>query len=135
MVDSFTLDITAFVKDATENIDVVIRKTLFDLFKKIILRTPVDTGCLILNWLAAIGDQPAGFDSELTGTGGDATVSEISSIIDGVHAGDTVYLVNNTPYAIYIENGHSTVKAPQGMVAVSVQEFPNIVAVAAGGGD
>ena len=50
----------------------------------------------------------------------------------GVHPlklGDTAYLVNNLPYAVPLEYGHSS-QAPAGMVRVTIAEFQQIVEAA-----
>jgi hypothetical protein len=47
-------------------------------------------------------------------------------VIDGVKCGPPVYIVNNLPYAISLEYGHST-QAPLGMARLAALEFQQIV--------
>ena len=42
-------------------------------------------------------------------------------------AGDVIYLTNNLPYAVPLEEGYSK-QAPAGMVALTVQDFQSVVA-------
>ena len=45
-------------------------------------------------------------------------------------AGQVAFIVNNLPYAIPLEYGHST-QAPNGMVRITVERFQQIVDAAA----
>jgi len=47
----------------------------------------------------------------------------IGTINGKASEGDTIYLVNNLPYAQRLEGGWSHRQAPNGMVALSIQKF------------
>jgi hypothetical protein len=46
--------------------------------------------------------------------------------LNGVKCGPPIYIVNNLPYAIPLEYGHSS-QAPQGMVRLAAIEFQQLV--------
>lgn len=57
---------------------------------------------------------------------GTETIAALVAAISDFTAGQMVYLINNLPYAIPLEFGHST-QAPSGMVRVTVARFQQIV--------
>lgn len=126
---NFELDIQKFVDKAKGNIDLVIRKIALDLFKRVIMKSPVDTGRFKGNWQVAIGSIPAGV-LEIDDKSGSATISKMTAAVLGLKAGQVIYLVNNLEYARPLEYGHSK-QAPAGVVRITVQEFPQVVAKAA----
>lgn len=126
---SFTLDIQRFVDKANGNIDVVIRKIALDMFRRVIMKTPVDTGRLRGSYQVAIGSIPAG-QVETNDKSGTATVARVTAATLGLKAGDVIFMVSNVEYARAIEFGHSK-QAPAGMIRTSVMEFPGVVNKAA----
>lgn len=126
---SFTLDIDRFVKKAKGNLDLVVRKVALDLFKRVIMKSPVDTGRFKGNWQVAIGAMPGG-TLEVNDKDGTATISRVTAATLNLKAGDVINLVNNLPYARALEYGHSK-QAPAGMVRLSVMEYGAVVSKAA----
>lgn len=57
---------------------------------------------------------------------GQETIAALVSAVSDFNAGQTAYLINNLPYAIPLEFGHST-QAPGGMVRITVARFQQIV--------
>lgn len=57
---------------------------------------------------------------------GNETVAALVSAVSDFTAGQVAYLVNNLPYAIPLEYGHSQ-QAPGGMVRITVARFQQIV--------
>lgn len=127
---NFELDIARFVAKANGNCDLVFRKIALDLFTRVILKTPVDTGRLRGSWTVGIGAIAPGAIS--LDKSGSATIARVTAATLGLKAGEVVYLTSNVAYAQAIEFGHSK-QAPAGMVRVSIQEFPQVVRVAAAG--
>lgn len=122
---SFSLDIRRFVDKANENLDLVVRKISLELFHRVIVKTPVDTGRARANWQVAIGSIPAG-TLELNDKSGTATISRVTAATLALKAGDLIYLVNNLEYARPLEYGHSK-QAPAGMVRLTLSEFQGVV--------
>lgn len=126
---NFELQIQRFVDKANGNIDLVVRKVSLDLFKRVIMKSPVKTGRFKGNWQAAIGSMPPG-KLETTDKGGAATIARVAAEALKMSAGLVIYLVNNLPYSRRLEYGHSK-QAPAGMVRLSVQEYGAVVTNAA----
>lgn len=110
---------------------VAAQKIAGEVFRRVILRTPVDTGRARGNWQVTIG---APSDLTLDGTdGGRSAVLRAIETVRGWRLGSAaIYLTNNLPYIERLENGWSK-QAPTGMVALTVAEFGGIAADAAGG--
>jgi hypothetical protein len=77
------------------------------------------------NWQFQAGS-PASGEVDAVDPSGNKTLSVIRAGIQSLKIGETAYLVNNLPYAIPLEYGHSSI-APSGMVGTTVSEFQQIV--------
>lgn len=114
---SFESDVRRFAVRARNGADKLTRAAELALFSGTILDTPVDEGRLRGNWQyshgAPINEQlPEGIIDKQ----GAATVAKAKAGVMSAPWPRKSYLRNNLPYAIPIEEGHSTVKAPQGML-------------------
>lgn len=122
---SFAQQLASFEEKTSGKMDMAVRKIALELFSRVILKSPVDTGRFRGNWQVSIGSIPDG-TLEVDDKSGSATVSKATAATMGVKAGDVIYLANNLPYGPRLEAGYSG-QAPAGMVALSVQEFQQIV--------
>jgi len=127
---SFSRDIKKFGDKTKRAANNIFRGTALDLFGKIVKRTPVGNpdlwkskpppgytgGRLRGHWTATL-NKP----SEAVDNGDDSQIT-----ISRAKIGDSIFIVNNLPYAGAVENGHST-QAPHGMVKITVAEFEHIV--------
>lgn len=120
----FAEDINRWAQHTEEKLDIAAQKIALDLFKRVILDTPVKSGRARGNWQVAIGKVPNG-TLELTDKTGQATISRATATTAGLKAGDVIYLVNNLPYIQRLEDGYSG-QAPAGMVGLNVQDFQEI---------
>ena len=111
------------------------RGVAIEMFSRIIMRTPVDTGRLRGNWQASL-DSPMRQSRDVkdasgsvnpVGAGDSKAKSEMIRIVAGSGLANAVYLVNNLPYAGRIEYGYSKRQAPKGMVRLTIAEFQDIV--------
>lgn len=103
----------------------VARHVPIECLRMIIWLSPVDTGRFRGNWQVQIGSVPDG-ELYLVDPAGDATLSKGTAVAMGLTEGDIVYIANNLPYAMRLENGWSK-QAPAGMVAVTVGQFGSIL--------
>jgi hypothetical protein len=103
--------------------DRAFRALVLEATRRIVLRTPVDTGRARGNWHISIG-QPefTANPPEETDKGGSTTIVEANGKIDNANSGDTVYLTNGLPYVPVLEDGSSK-QAPGGMVKVTAAEL------------
>ena len=123
---SFSSDVQKFNLKVTTNCEKVFRGTAAALFSSVIKRTPVKTGRAKGNWQTDINAPAVG---EVSRSGESAAINEAVSQCQRAKLGDSIYMVNNLPYAGVLERGRvgnkGSFQAPNGMVAVSVAEFQN----------
>lgn len=122
---SFTLDIAKFAEDAKGAIDDAMREIIIEIGGNVIRMSPVDTGRFRGNWQFSIGAASTGELDRLDKNGSAATAELVNGAIQ-FKAGETAYIVNNLPYAIPLEYGHSD-QAPGGMVRITLERFQRIV--------
>lgn len=122
---SFESDLQRHVRNAEKKAAVFIIKISFEAFKRIINKTPVKLGRARGNWQADINNYPSGQVNTLDSSGG-TTENKMKSKVVSVKIGDIIYLVNNVPYILKLEDGGSK-QAPQGMVKTTMAEIQNIV--------
>lgn len=129
------------------DLEQVARKSTFDLFNAVNLRTPVDTGRFRANWNVSYNAP----DYAITeSTNQSRANSEISKVLS-LPVGGVIYLCNGLPYGRHLEyglypspvkrgtynkktksyeirssNGYSK-QAPSGMIRISVREYRDYV--------
>ncbi len=118
---TFSAVIGKWVKDKKVQQDQAIRKLALDMFTRIVMRSPVDTGRFRGNWQVSIGGPPSGVLS-VEDKSGAVTTTKIASAVSNFQPGQVIWLGNNLPYARRLEYGWSQ-QAPAGMVRVTVKEF------------
>ena len=121
---SFASDVAKFGNKVNTRMDVVVRKITFDLTSSIVLKTPVDTGLARSNWQVGIGSRPSGTRATLDKSGG-SSITEAAQVTASIKAGGVCYIVNNLPYIMALEYGHSK-QASAGMARISVARFQAI---------
>lgn len=124
-IESFSLQIEKWTEETQKRVTLAVRKIALDVFERIILKSPVDTGRFRGNWQVQIGSIPTG-TLEIDDKSGQVTLAKAQAEVLGVKAGDTIYLINNLPYARRLEYGWSN-QAPEGMVRTTVAEYQPIV--------
>lgn len=102
------------------NATTFLKRVMIDLLRKVIRRTPVDTGRARAAWAPFL--RAEGVNVRLSG--------DEKAIQEGIAKGEFVVqsgskpgilVVNGVNYAIYLEYGSSS-KAPEGMVRISMRE-------------
>lgn len=122
---SFSNSLMALSEYVNGEVEKVVRKACIDLYKRIVTRTPVDTGRAKANWQIDVVDSES-----VRGSAGDSfSESDIQGLIASEISGlnltindNHVIIYNNLEYIGALENGHSQ-QAPGGMVAVSLADF------------
>ena len=105
------------------------KKLAFELLRRVVLKTPVDTGRASGNWQLSIGS-PINV--------------EIGKVVNGQWVGPdpnqvgltvlgrltkpflVIWLANNVPYIGALEGGHSKIQAPEGFLDISLKELEYI---------
>ena len=101
-----------------ENLVRAFREYVFEIFRRIQLRTPVDTGRARRSWHVVPPGTPADSFSYTDDRG-----TVFDGTLDSVSTGPNEWVVgSNVPYMIALEAGHSR-QSPQGMVAITIAEF------------
>lgn len=121
MAGAFALDISKFVNQAKLDTKTAVQKIAMEAFKRVILRTPVDTGRARANWGVMVGSPYAGATDAVDKTGA-ATMAAMMAAVRAWNGQGTVYMCNNLQYSIPLEYGHSK-QAPGGMVRVTIAEM------------
>lgn len=141
----FSVSVTNWAAKAKANADQVLRATCIGLLNNVVVRSPVGNpdlwkgdkhgfirapkgyvgGRFRANWQVTV-DAPATGVIDAVDPSGQVSVLAGQVVINGVACGPPVYIVNNLPYAIPLEYGHST-QAPQGMARLAALEFQRIV--------
>ena len=147
--NAFALDLREYVEKVKEDIDKVTRIAILDLSTKIIMDSPVGKRELWADNIHRLSKglplQPKGYvggrfrgswdmaleapPSTLYRTidpSGAVSVDRVKAAIPEKAGGNMYFLTNNTPYAVPLEDGHST-QAPIGMVGINVMAWQNIV--------
>ena len=100
---------------------VFVKKISMELLKKLINKSPVDTGRFRGAWVVG-RNTPDRSEPDNPDPTGIATEIKGISDIGAIREGDIVYISNNLDYALMLEYGWSK-QAPQGMAAISLNEI------------
>lgn len=100
---------------------VFVKKISMELLKKLINKSPVDTGRFRGAWVVG-RNTPDRSEPDSPDPTGIATEIKGISDIGAIREGDIVYISNNLDYALMLEYGWSK-QAPQGMAAISLNEI------------
>ncbi len=137
---TFGASIDRFAAKVGVSLDVAIRRVALEVYNLVTLKTPVDTGRARASWNLTRGQ----VDLSVVPDPGNTKLG--SAFIEARHAEyiaklgsakliaagggisayliEPIYITNNLPYVIYLESGSSK-QAPQGMVAITVEEIEN----------
>lgn len=100
--------------------------TVFNFVVRLEARTPRLTGQLKNNWMTTL-NSPSSAIIPGASESSTNTFSMAKAALDAYVLGDTIHIRNNLPYAGRIEfDGWSKVKAPAGMLRITVAELPQI---------
>lgn len=122
---SFALSLAEFAEQAKEAIDSSLREIVIEIGASVIRMSPVDTGRFRGNWQFSVESPAQGTLERLDKNGSETTAELVDGAIQ-FRAGMTAFIVNNLPYAIELEYGHSD-QAPGGMVRITLERFQQIV--------
>lgn len=123
-LNMFGSDLKKFSNTVGVSLDKVVKKVSFELHKKVIVKTPVDTGRARSSWNINAGRvdpsvQPEGRRGR-SGATGIALRKQTNFDLPSPYS--RVYITNNLPYITVLEDGSST-QAPRGMVRISIIEI------------
>ena len=116
---NFALDLAKACEKAKGQTEIMARKVMLDLFSRVIMKSPVDTGRFRANWNVGYGS-PDTATTEST----DSALGKVTKEIVSAELGGKIYLSNSLPYSLRLERGWSG-QAPAGMVRLSLVEITN----------
>ncbi len=120
-MDASLAQFNAAVDDFTdklipEQVMLVQKKMALETLRRIVMKTPVDTGRARGNWQTTIDTVP---DAEkFSGN----PVGDGANIITASQPFVAIYISNNLPYIERLEDGYSA-QAPNGMVGLTIEEL------------
>ena len=120
---SFQLELKEFINVSLGSADRVKKAASIELFNRVVLDTPVDTGRARANWLVSL--HHGGFTPS-NRTDAAKALGDIEVEVNGSDLHDTLTLTNNLPYIEKLENGSST-QAPKGMMKRNVITMANLI--------
>lgn len=116
-------DLGKFRQKALEEAEKERRAICSELFKSVVMDTPVDTGRARGNWQITTGSPNRNITDRLS-PGFSSVVSQELQNLGAL--GDTVYMTNNLPYIEGLEYGSSG-QAPSGMVRKNVARIRSLI--------
>lgn len=116
---SFELQLNNFAQKVKIAPTTVKKRIAFDLFRRIVRRTPVDTGRARGSWTMAVNEA----DRTVLPPAPPGQIYPPPPIgaLD-VRLNESIVISNNLPYITALEDGHSKQAPPHAMVALSVEE-------------
>lgn len=143
---TFSLNLSEYIKKTKVDLDTAVRAIVINVDSRIIDKSPVGDrerwaenidrrarglkplpkgyigGRFRGNWQLGLNVIPTLIDTERIDAAGNVTIESHLEMLASYKAGDTVYIVNNLPYAQRIEEGWSSA-APAGVVGLTLIEF------------
>jgi hypothetical protein len=153
MAGSFSISLEKFAIKTESAAVVACQKIAMEVWGRVIMKSPVGDpskwnadfvaagttlgwfdknyvgGRFRANWGCQVGSPYAGTVDTVDKAGG-ATVAKANMTTAQWNGRVSIFLVNNLPYSLALENGHSK-QAPSGMVRITVAEMQNGAAEAA----
>ena len=123
---SFEQEVANFVIKADGLQEKQVRYLCLDLFKGVIMGTPVDTGRARGNWQASVG-APAQSELSTTDKNGGKTIGAGSQAVSKA-VGNVFYISNNLPYMYRLEFEGWSNQAPSGWVRTAIERTKQIAA-------
>lgn len=112
--------LSQFTFEVLQSATVLQRKIISEFLQGVVLASPVDTGAFRGNNLVSIGSVDVRYDLNKLDRVGGQTIAEGNMRILQAKIGDLVYVQNNLPYSVALENGYSQ-QAPTGIYALTFQ--------------
>ena len=108
-------------------IDRFLRRVAFEVFTRVVRRTPVDTGRARLSWNIARNqaDESVAPENPSQGRRALTTSNQKLTRIRPDKRMQPIHISNNLEYIRFLEEGSST-QAPQGMVAITLAEVQRL---------
>ena len=108
----FAADLAKLCGAAGDKAELVVRKVALELGGQMIDRSPVDTGRFKSNFMTEVGSSPNTSTTTTAEKSGARSRAQLSEKVGGWKPGQTIWIVNNLPYAYRIEYKGWSKQAP-----------------------
>lgn len=133
---SFTNTVKRWTRKTEKAMDESTTAIALEVFRRVIKRTPVETGRARANWQTSIG-KPDYTITEQSDKSGDGAISRALAVLSKRKGDAPAFLANSLPYVPKLEyggysegprtEGGFSRQAPKGMVRITIAEFDQIV--------
>lgn len=125
--DRFRANIAKRVEQAKAKQELFYKRLSLEIYRRIVLKSPVDKGRFVNNWNVSYRAANTS-TTEATDPSRQQSLSKGSAAVMAMHVdGGMIYITNSLPYAYRLEyEGWSKVKAPAGMVRVTLAELSGV---------
>ena len=124
--DKFSVELDKVFDQLKNNTQNFKRTFALNILSRIVYRTPVDTGRARANWqvsnVSPNTNERKRFKKNQPNAVATDTVARGQKNIDKNKEGQSIWIANNLPYIQRLESGTWSKQAPQGMVAISIEE-------------
>lgn len=124
--DKFSVELDRVLEQLKTDTQTFKRVFALNLLSRIVYRTPVDTGRARANWqvsnVSPNTNERKRFKKNQPSAVATDTVARGQKNIDKNKEGQSIWIANNLPYIQRLESGTWSKQAPQGMVAISIEE-------------
>ncbi len=129
---TFSQSLFRFAGETKRTMDDTFRGVILEMSVRFVMRSPVDTGRFRGNWQIGEGRADTRTDSEndkqVLGSPPSAeSYARWQDQMEGVRAGQIVYITNNLPYARRLEYEGWSKQAPGGMVRLAMMEYQQVI--------
>jgi len=121
-MSGWSVPIDRLVAKAKGDLATVVRRATFQVFRSVVLRSPVDTGRFRANWNVSFGGP--NYTTTLRTDDSRGLVEAAKAL--RMPVGGVAWISNGLPYALRLEHGYSK-QAPAGMVKLAAAEFARAV--------
>jgi len=135
----FNKEVTQFANSIPGKVTVMQKRIVLQALRRLVEKTPVDTGRARGNWQVTISSPAEGqVSGDWPKTAGPpkterpplrsedrATIQKGMAALTGLPKFQVVWISNNVDYIEFLEHGSST-QTPEGMLAVTIEELRNM---------
>jgi hypothetical protein len=124
--DRFRARVAKRIEKAKGKHQLFYKKLVLEISSSVVMKSPVDTGRFRANWFVGYGSPNLKTD-QLTDKSGASTIAANQAAIMAIKVdGQTIYVTNSLPYARRLEYEGWSLKAPAGMVRVTLAELSGV---------
>jgi len=120
-IEQFNKEIDEFAKSIQDEAMTMLRKIVLEALRRLVMKTPVDTGRARGGWQVTIGSPAEGQTGKQDKEGRETIAKGLPALKD-FDPYQIVWISNNVDYIEFLEHGSSE-QAPAGMLAITVEEL------------